>query len=35
LAALEYLDTEVDTYRAWETIREDIEISANESSGYY
>jgi hypothetical protein len=34
-AALENLDTEVDINRAWEAIRENIQISANESLGYY
>jgi hypothetical protein len=34
-AALENLDTEVDINRAWETIRENIKISAKESLGYY
>jgi hypothetical protein len=32
--ALENLDTEVDINRAWETIRENIRISAKESLGY-
>jgi hypothetical protein len=32
---LENLDTEVDIDRAWETIRENIKISAKESLGYY
>jgi hypothetical protein len=32
---LEILDTEVDISRAWETIRENIKISAKESLGYY
>jgi hypothetical protein len=32
---LEKLDTEVDINRAWETIRENIKISAKESLGYY
>jgi hypothetical protein len=32
-AALENLDTEVDINRAWETIRENINISAKESLG--
>jgi 50S ribosomal subunit-associated GTPase HflX len=35
LAALEELDTEVDINRAWETIRENIKISAKESLGYH
>jgi hypothetical protein len=34
-AALEYLGTEVDINRAWETITENIKISAKESQGYY
>jgi hypothetical protein len=29
------LDAEVDISSAWETIREDINISAKESLGYY
>jgi hypothetical protein len=33
--ALENLDTEVDIITAWETIRENIEISVKESLGYY
>jgi hypothetical protein len=33
LTALEYLDTEVDINRAWETLREIIRISAKESLG--
>jgi hypothetical protein len=33
-AALELLDTEVRINRAWETIRENIKISAKESPGY-
>jgi hypothetical protein len=32
---LDNLDTEVDINRAWETIRENIKISAKESLGYY
>jgi hypothetical protein len=34
---LENLDTEVDvtSNKAWETIRENIKISAKESLGYY
>jgi hypothetical protein len=32
---LENLDDEVDINRAWETIRENIRISAKESLGYY
>jgi hypothetical protein len=32
---LEILDTEVDINRAWETIRENIKMSANKSLGYY
>jgi hypothetical protein len=35
LTALENLDAEVDISRAWETIRENIKISAKESLGYY
>jgi hypothetical protein len=31
---LENLDTEVDVNKAWETIRENITISARESVGY-
>ncbi|PNF22033.1 hypothetical protein B7P43_G10579 [Cryptotermes secundus] len=34
-AALENLDTEVDVNKAWETIRENIKMSAKESLGYY
>jgi hypothetical protein len=34
-AALENLDTEVDINRAWETIRENIIVSAKESLGYH
>jgi hypothetical protein len=34
-AALENLDTEGDVNKAWETIRENIKISAKESLGYY
>jgi hypothetical protein len=34
-AALENLDCEVDINRAWETVRENIEISAKDSLGYY
>jgi hypothetical protein len=34
-AVLENLDTEVDTNRAWETIRENIKISAKVSLDYY
>jgi hypothetical protein len=33
--ALENLDAEADTNRAWETIRENIKISAKECLGYY
>jgi hypothetical protein len=33
-AALEYLETEVDINRAWETIRESITVSAKGSLGY-
>jgi hypothetical protein len=32
---LEKLDYEVDINRVWETIRENIKISAKESLGYY
>jgi hypothetical protein len=32
---LENIDTEVDINKAWETIRENTKISANESIGYY
>jgi hypothetical protein len=32
---LENLDDDVDINRAWETIRENINISAKESPGYY
>jgi hypothetical protein len=34
-AALEDLDTVVNVNSAWETIRENIKISAKESLGYY
>jgi hypothetical protein len=34
-AALENVDKEVDVNKAWETIRENIKISAKESIGYY
>jgi hypothetical protein len=34
-AALENLDTKVVINRAWETIRENIKISAREGLGYY
>jgi 50S ribosomal subunit-associated GTPase HflX len=34
-AALEDLDAEVEINSAWETIRENIKISAKESLGYY
>jgi hypothetical protein len=34
-AALENLDTEGDVNKAWETIRENIKISAKEGLGYY
>jgi hypothetical protein len=34
-AALEDLDTEVEINSAWETIRENINISAKESLGYF
>ena len=33
-AALENLDTEVDINKGWETIRENIKISAMKSLGY-
>jgi hypothetical protein len=35
LQALEDLDAEVEINSAWETIRENIKISAKESLGYY
>jgi uncharacterized protein YaaR (DUF327 family) len=35
LVALENLDTEEDINSAWETIRDNIKISAKESLGYY
>ncbi|PNF22122.1 hypothetical protein B7P43_G06799 [Cryptotermes secundus] len=34
-AAFENLDTEVDVNKAWETIRQNIKMSAKESLGYY
>jgi hypothetical protein len=34
-AALEDLDTEFENYIIWETIKENIKISAKESLGYY
>jgi hypothetical protein len=34
-AALEDMDTEVEINSAWETIRENIKISANGSVGYF
>jgi hypothetical protein len=34
-AALENIDTEMDVNRVWETIRENIKISAKESLGYH
>jgi hypothetical protein len=34
-AAFEDLDTEVEINSAWETIRENIKISAKESLGYF
>jgi hypothetical protein len=34
-AALEDLDTELEINSAWETIRENIKITAKESLGYY
>jgi hypothetical protein len=33
-AALENLDAEVDSNRAWDTIRENTKMSAKESLGY-
>jgi hypothetical protein len=33
--ALENIDTEVDINRVWETIRENIKISAKERLGYH
>jgi hypothetical protein len=35
LAALEDLDADVEINSAWETIRENINISAKESPGYF
>jgi hypothetical protein len=35
LQGVENSDSEVDINRAWETIRENIKISAKESLGYY
>jgi hypothetical protein len=35
IAALENLDAEVEMNSTWETIRENIKISAKESLGYY
>jgi hypothetical protein len=35
VAILENLQTEVDINRVWESIRENITISAEESLGYY
>jgi hypothetical protein len=35
LAALEDLDTEVEIDSGWETIRENVNISAEESLGYF
>jgi hypothetical protein len=35
LAAMENIDTEVDINRAWETITENIKMSAKASLGYY
>jgi hypothetical protein len=35
LAVLENVDDEMDINRTWETIRENIKISAKESVGYY
>jgi hypothetical protein len=34
-AALENLDIELDVNKSWETIRENIKMSAKESLGYY
>jgi hypothetical protein len=34
-AALENLDTEVDINRGWETIRQNIKISATDGLGYH
>jgi hypothetical protein len=34
-AAFENLDTEVNINEPWDTIKEDIKISAKESRGYY
>jgi hypothetical protein len=34
-AALEDLDTEMEIYSDWETIRENIKISVKDSLGYY
>jgi hypothetical protein len=34
-AALEDLDAEVEINTVWETVRENIKISAEESLGYY
>jgi hypothetical protein len=34
-AALEDMDTEVEINSSWETIRENINISAKESPGYF
>jgi hypothetical protein len=34
-SALENIDAEVDINRAWETITENIKISAKESLGYH
>jgi hypothetical protein len=34
-AALEDLDTELDIISAWETIRESVKTSANQSLGYF
>jgi phosphomevalonate kinase len=34
-AALENLDTEADVNKAWETVRQNIKISAKESLSYY
>jgi hypothetical protein len=35
IASLENLDADVNINRAWETIRENIKVSAKESIGYY
>jgi hypothetical protein len=35
LSALEILDDDVDINRAWETVKENIKISAKQNMGYY